>query len=752
MKPKTACLSLLLSLLLVAGFLVGSPAGAVSQAADLRASPSDWPDWRGPLRDGTSPETGLPDSWSPDGENLVWQAPYGGRSTPVIMGEYLYAQNGYGEGPTRKGRIMCLDADSGEVLWEHLYNINLSDAPPRRVGWASPVIDPETGNVYAFAVDGRLMGLSPDGDLLWEWQLGEIFGTLSTHGGRTVSPIIEGGNVIVSSVSTGWGALAPPRHRFFAFDKASGEIVWIGSTGNPPYDTTYAPPIVRDIGGVRMLIQGGSDGAVHGLKAHTGELVWSFPMSKRGINTGVVLDGETAVVSHGEENLDTSTMGFIAAIPADNEGGVDAGSVVWEVEGFTGGYSSPVLDGQRVYQVDNGANLVAFDLGTGRELWRLELGTIQKSSPVLADGKLYVGSQNGDVWILRPSQEDVEVLDHVTLSGEERIEEIRASMAVARGKVYLVTSEAIYAIGRPDAAGVTASETVPEWAASRRALEPGAPGPVTHVQVVPKEEVIGPGGSLELTARLFNGNGELVRVVREAAEWSTDDLQGAFDAAGTFTAAADAGPQAGSIRATFEGVTGEARMRVIPDLPIEEDFEDLDGSPAHWVNAGIKYRVDDLGGNKVLVKRADDLRIKRARSYIGRTEWSDMTIQVDVSSSLFRRRMADAGPVAQNYELLMMGNKQTLELSSWRAESERAVVVDMEWQPDTWYTLKLRTENRDDGSVRLLGKAWPRDEPEPAGWQIDHVDPAGPRYGSPGIYADAHAEVMLDNLRVTSNR
>ena len=87
---------------------------------------------------------------------------------------------------------MCFNADNGKLLWEHRFNVYLSDVPPHRVGWASPVGDPATGNVYVFGVGGTLLGLTRDGKVLWERSLGEDFGLLTTHGGRTVSPIIDG--------------------------------------------------------------------------------------------------------------------------------------------------------------------------------------------------------------------------------------------------------------------------------------------------------------------------------------------------------------------------------------------------------------------------------------------------------------------------------------------------------------------------------------------------------------------------------
>src|SRR6266851_3502040 len=196
-------------------------------AAPAAVSVGDWPDWRGPNRDGVSREKNLPEKWSLSGQNLAWKASYGGRSAPVILGDHLYLQNTAGKGETEQERVMCFNADTGKLLWEHRFNIYQSDVPAHRVGWASPAADPETGNVYALGVGGSLLAFSGDGKLLWERSLREDFGLLTTHGGRTVSPIIDGDLVILSGITFGWGAHARGAHRFIAFDKKTGETVWI---------------------------------------------------------------------------------------------------------------------------------------------------------------------------------------------------------------------------------------------------------------------------------------------------------------------------------------------------------------------------------------------------------------------------------------------------------------------------------------------------------------------------------------------
>src|SRR6266581_9548604 len=80
------------------------PAAAFAFLAQISASAGDWPDWRGPHRDGTSPEKGLPEKWSLQGDNLAWKAPYGGRSTPVILGDRLYLENTSGSGENEQER------------------------------------------------------------------------------------------------------------------------------------------------------------------------------------------------------------------------------------------------------------------------------------------------------------------------------------------------------------------------------------------------------------------------------------------------------------------------------------------------------------------------------------------------------------------------------------------------------------------------------------------------------------------------
>ncbi len=708
----------------------------------------DWAEWRGPARDGVSNEKNLPVKWSPSGENLAWRAPYGGRSAPVVMGDRVYMVNSAGQGETLQERLMCFNADTGKVLWEHRFNIYLSDVPPHRVGWASPAGDPATGNVFVLGVGGNLIGLNRDGKVLWERSLGEDFGLLTTHGGRTVSPIIDGDLVIISGVTFMWGTHGRGGHRFMAFDKKTGETVWVSSPGARPYDTTYAPPIIANVNGTRLLIQGASDGMAHAIKPQTGEPVWRYEISKRGLNTGIVVKGTTAILSHSEENLDSSEMGMMVAVDATAKGLLTKEQVKWTVTGWQGGFSSPVIDGDRLYQIDNGANIAAFDVNTGKRLWLQNLGTIQKASPVLADGKLYVGTENGKFFILKPSATGCEILDEDALGTAAHPEAIIASAAVSNGRVYVVTDSGLYAIGKK-----STSSNSPSPAESSPVGSNVSSNPVTHVQVVPTELILKPGDKVNFRARLFDAQGNFIRE-ESAATWSLDQLKGTVTN-GQLTVAGDAINQAGWVKATVEGVTGTANVRVFPPLPWSETFDAyaVNAAPPTWVSMTMKFGVRDLNGNKVLAKLTEGSSLlSRSRAYIGPSDWSNYTVEADIFATTKRRQQGDAGVIAQRYVLTLYGNSQALHIEPWQPETARTKSMPYAWKPDTWYRMKLQVENLPDGKTRARGKVWPVSEAEPAAWMIERIDPIPNRQGAPGIFGNGLSELYFDNVKVYANK
>jgi outer membrane protein assembly factor BamB len=728
-------------------------------------SAEHWPEWRGPRRDGRSTETGLPVKWGPPtaanpaGENLAWRVPIGSRSAPVVFGNRVYLYAPSGSEAERQERLVAIDATSGKTVWERRFSVYLTDIPAHRVAWASPSVDPATGHIFTFGGNSALRAFSPDGKLLWERGLIEDFGAITTHGGRAPSPVVDGDLVIVNTLISAWGPIARGGNRYFAFDKKSGQTVWVSSPQQRHWDTNYSTPIVATVNGVRLAIVGGTDGVYHALKVSTGEPVWRFDVSKRAINNSMLMVGNDVVATHSEENFDTNEMGLVTRFDATLRGDIKKEQAKWFVHGPQIGFPTPVADEKAgvLYAVDNGAVLMAIGLDNGQRIWSRNLGTIQKGSPVLADGKLYVGTENGKLYILQPSPEGVKILDEDTLpisqqegtgGAEPGPEPIVASPVIANGRVYVASMDALYAIGpkTPKAPGAPQSTSA----------APAGQGPATAVRVFPSDVVLKPGQAHKFTLDLFDASGNKVPVTGGAQPaWSVDGLKGNVSADGTFTPDPGAGAQGGLLKVTVGGgpLAGTARVRVIPPLPLEENFDAIAGEapPTAWINATGKFGVKDLEGSKVLQRREDNTLTRRARMFFGTGEMSDYTVEMDVRTTERRRQQGDVGVIAQRYVFVLFGNSQKVELQPWQPNVRMTVSAPFAWKGDTWYRVKLEVQNLKDGTTRARAKAWPRGEAEPDAWLVEKVDKLGHKHGSPGIYADSPWGASYDNIKVYAN-
>ena len=723
----------------VAAVVVGASLTVISAA--------DWPEWRGPSRDGRSAEINLPVRWSPQGENLAWRIPIGSRSAPVASGNRIYINSPTpGDPAATQERLIALDAETGKMVWERRFSLFLSDVPQHRASWASPAVDAETGNIYLFTVAAQLVCVSADGKVLWDRSLTDEYGAVTTHGGRTTSPIIEGDKVILNALILAWGDLNRPGNRYFAFDKKTGQTIWISSPQSRHYDTNYSTPIVADIVGARALIVGGTDGVYHALKLNTGEKIWSVEVSKRAILNSPLFRDNVAYITHGEENIDTTEMGMVAAVDATKTGVIAADGFKWRTRGFLPTFASPVMDNERLYTIDNSAIVGAFDLKTGARLWEKTLGTLQKGSPVLADGKLYVGTENGKFYILRPSASGAEVLDEDVLGNPQSPEPIVASPIVADGRVYVTSMEAMYAIGKrvPRAQGAQGAQG---------ALGAGAQGAPAVVHVFPYEVLLSPGQTASLKARLFDAKGNFIRE-EAAAQWTVDQATGSVNANGVYTAA-KSGSTAGFVKATVGGLSGQARVRVIEAPPWTFDFEDAtaEAPPAWWVGAPTKvFQRTVEGVGKVLVRPRDETVGRRAKVFFGQPNLTGLTVEADVRGREQRRQRGDVGLINERYGLVLFGNGQKLELHPWQAADEMTTRVDFKWDADKWYRMKLRVDHEKNGTARVRGKVWPADAAEPAAWTIEKVDKIPHVVGSPGIYADGISDVYFDNVKVYRNQ
>jgi outer membrane protein assembly factor BamB len=759
-------------------------------SAALPARAADWLHWRGPEQTGVSRDTGLPETWSPakPGENnLIWKQPYGGRSTPVVSRGRVYIINSAGEGIREQERVMCFDAKTGTVLWEYRFNVFLTDIVTNRVGWANLAADPETGNVYAHGTSGLFFCFDPDGKVLWSKSMTEEYGRITGYGGRVGSPIVDEDLVIFNMLNASWGDQARGGHRFLAMNKKTGEVVWWSEPGERPLDTLYSVPVVAVINGQRLLIIGGGDGGVHALKVRTGEKVWSYHFSKRAINTSPVVDGHLVYVTHGEDNLDSTTMGGVLCLDA---GAVTDGrpKLVWRQLGILAGYASPIIHNGRLYVPDNGANLHCLDAKTGKPLWKHSYGTVAKGSPVWGDGKIYVGEVNARFAILQPGDTECKTLSLVDFPPGPRGEvfEFNGSPAIADGRVYFTSGDAIYCLGTPNGK----PGTVPPPPKEPPATPDAKPA---HLQIVPADVAVNIPASISFKVRTFDADGRFLKELNPSeVEWSlpapkppptkpgakpppppplkaTITKDGKVDLDNTVPA------QHGYVEAKLGELTARARVRVAPKIPVTEDFEKVPegGVPAGWINLSGKFVVVTQDGQKVLKKLADNPNplLARAAAYIGLPTMRDYTIEADLMGSLKKRGlveyMPDMGVINCRYSLVLDGSKQRLLLRTWEANrltdpdigGRVAKKLDFSWKPGVWYRIKFRVAVEGNKAI-LQGKVWPRDEQEPENWTIQAEDPVPNVEGSPALYAyatgitaaSAGAEIFYDNVKVIPNK
>lgn len=719
----------------------------------------DWPCWRGPEQTGMTREKALVTSWSLEGENLAWKVPIGGRTTPVVFNGRLFGVGPVGEGEGRRERVFCLNADTGALLWEHEFNVFHTDIVENRVGWTSPVVDPRTGHVYVHATGGEFFAFDRNGRILWKRSLTEEFGRISGYGGRLHTPIILDDTVVISFSNSSWGTLAAPRHRYLSLEKATGRVLsWIGPGEFPADPTCYSTPITATIAGVRMMIIANGEGTVYGLKARTGEELWKFRLSKRGLNVTPVVDGKYVYVAHSEENWDTTEMGRVVCIDATQRGDITESGEVWRRDGCTVGYASPAVANGRLYVVDNAANLYCLDAKTGKQHWAFSLGRVGKGSPVVtADGVIYVTEQNGAFFILKDEGDKCILLDREEFTRTDNlIDEIFGSPVVADGRVFFMTRYNTYALG--------VKGKSPEVVAGAKPVEetPWDPSYGETFQLIPAEVALAPGESVTFTARQFSGDTVYVRKVK-APEWSLAGLAGEVSPQGTYTAPQANVFAAGEVVAKSGGAQAGARVRIVPRLPIEVDFEDmkLDSLPAGWIGAARKMKVAERDGSKVLHKLAENPSppFMRVQPYITLPIEGGYVVEADMLGTprgeMFK---PDMGLVNSRYNLTLLGHDQALRVETWSPLPRLRKDVPFPWETEKWYRMKFEVRLDGDKGV-IRGKVWPRGEAEPGAWTVEVEDAFPNREGSAGLYSYSPGttaksrgpEVFYDNIKVTKN-
>ena len=558
-------------------FVLAVLASGCALAFTVSAS-ADWPTWRGPTFDGAASATGLAEDWDArggEGSNLLWKRDdIGGPCTPVVMDGRLYTiQRSRPNTPTEGERIVCLDAATGETIWETAFNVWLSDVPAERVGWSSVVADPSTGNLYALGSCDIFQCLNAEtGEVLWKIPLHEQFGMLSTYGGRTNFPVVHEDLVIISGIIINWGDAAKPNHRLIAFDKVTGEVRWFSGTRDLPYDTTYSAPSLVTIDGQRQLIMGAGDGAIWGFQPRTGRPLWHYDLSRRGIFASPLIVGDRVFASHSEENVspNENVMGAVVGLRVSGQGQDTKLTELWKQFEVVAGYSEPVLVKDRLYLVDDRCKMWVFDAETGRTIVERKsfVGSRQRAALLHADGKIYVLTENGRWAIVKPTEEGFEVLN----KGRVRDMGFAGSPIVSDGRLYFPGTTTLFCVATGEG-----QETLIEMESSMGNELPVEQNPrVDWVNIVPAESIVQPGESLELRTLVYNAIGQ--RLDDPAEVTYTVSGPGKIDG-NRFTADLESAHTAAKITATVSGISGSTRIRIVPPLPWKFTFDDLKDPP-----------------------------------------------------------------------------------------------------------------------------------------------------------------------------
>lgn len=766
---------------------------AAAMLLDPHCVLADWTSWRGPNDNGVSNETGLPEKIKvsePGKDNFVWSAPHGCRSTPLIHDGRVFFNSHTGERrDIEQESVVCLDASTGKTLWQYKFNVFFTDIVSNRVGWTNISIDSSTGNVYCHGTQGTLLCLSRDGKLIWERSLSEEFGRVSGYGGRLSGVTLDGDLVIVPVNCASWGKFGRGGTRLLAFHKATGDLVWYGSSGYRVLDSFQSTPVVGEVDGQRLVFCGGGDGGLHAFRVNTGEKVWTHIFCLGAVNTNPVVSGNLVYIAHGdvspeEGNVQGRVLCLDASQVADGKP-----KVVWQKDGLKIKFASPILDKDRLILNDEDGKLYCLNAKTGEEIWAIGVGGggNVRCSPVLADGKIYVGDSRGRFYVVRDDLVKPKKLGQVTLysvdpaTGERIDGEIDGAASISDGRVFIGNGTTLYCFGSPTAKAAPAPPVI-----AARAPSKDKPA---YLQVFPGEVTLAPGGNATFKARLFDAKGNFIRespatwelAPQESAEKTVGlpdpptvnapPLKGMITADGKLTVPVDVQGQFGRVVAKVEGLVGSAGVRQVPKLPYLQDFEKVpeNAVPGGWVNSAVKFSARTVDGQKVLVKTATNPNplAARANAFISGPDWKEYTIQCDMVAKRVKDQIGDMGVVANRYTLYLQGDLQQFRLVSWGGLLRIDQTISYPWTDNVWYTLKLSvTQQGNDALVR--GKIWQKDSPEPAQWTLEVVDKAPNLNGAAGIYARVPpgsievgakpadtkigAEMFFDNLKITPNK
>src|SRR5262245_24451984 len=402
--------------LLIIWFSVDASSVAVDHSAPpntVPSGPSDWPQWRGPERNGVSKDTGLIKQWPSSGPQRAWSISSLGEGygSLAIKGDRIFAQGTSGSSSV----VFCLNRADGKTVWSAALGTKVNEGRgngPR----STPTIDND--RVYALTENGDLVCLrAPDGSPVWRKNILREFGGSNPGWLISESPLIDGDRVIVTPGGRGAGMVA--------LDKMTGKEIWRAKDLSD--SAAYSSCIAADVGGVRTIMNFTSRAAV-GVRASDGKLMWTnSSAANNAANCATPVFADNKVFFTSSYGTGAALLGLIA------QGGEVKAKELYFTKNMMNHHGGVVLVNGYIYGFHGDAVLTCIEFATGKRMWANR--SIGKGSLAYADGMLYLLSEGHIVGLAEANPNAYVEKGRFTIPDQGRPD--WAHPVVAGGKLYI---------------------------------------------------------------------------------------------------------------------------------------------------------------------------------------------------------------------------------------------------------------------------------------------------------------------------
>ena len=416
---------------------------AVLAWSPVLSSGENWPEWRGPARDGVSTEVNVPVDWNKT-KNVAWRLALPGPAgaTPVVWGERIFLTSVDEE----KLVLLCVST-KGEVLWRRVVAPGNKDVRGDEGNSASPSPATDGKHVWTFMANGVLACYTVTGEEVWKLDVQDRYGKLSIAFGMTSTPILDQGRLYLQLIH-GEGKTETREAMVVALDARTGREIWKQprpSDARAECEHSYASPILYRDDRREFLISHGADYVV-AHRLNDGNELWRCgDLNPKGNYNPTLRFVASPVAAAGMIVVPSAKNGPVLALRADVQGdvtGLDS-ALHWKLPQNTPDVPSPLVHNGLVYLCRENGNLICLDAKSGERLYEERTTRDRhRASPVYADGNVYLTARKGIVTVVKAGR------DFQILSQNDLGEAMSASPVISNGRIYLRTFDALYAIGR----------------------------------------------------------------------------------------------------------------------------------------------------------------------------------------------------------------------------------------------------------------------------------------------------------------